>query len=407
MKAAALSLCLVAVLRADFNPQDWQFRRALVVDVPPGLCVARIDPEIRRRSRPDLADLRIVGDNGEAPYVLEKLAGSVEDRELQPDILNKAILPGVGLQVTLDVRTPGKHSRLRIATSETNFSRRVRIETSDDRRQWALAREDAHLLDFEQDGRRITVLGIDYPVSDRRYVRATFYEWTKPETLREIRLIYRRRTPAVHDIVAQLEPVPAEDPAARASVYLLDAGEKPPPYGRVRLDAEDSAFHRAVELESSADGESWTLVARGFLSRQPGGEPPALSFTERQDPLLRLRISNRDDKPLEVLGFRLEAVGRQVKFVPEAAGRYWLYYGNPAARKPVYDLAVRLAGHGPSEGTRLVPGPEENNPPYRPRPVSVPWSERHPGLLYATLAAAILGMGYITVRFLMKLRRAG
>jgi hypothetical protein len=406
MKAAVLSLCLAAVLGADFSPPDWEFRRALVVDAAQRLCVVRIGPEIRRHLQPDLSDLRVVGDNGEVPYVLERLAGSVDERQLQPDILNKVSLPGVGVQVTLDLRAPNNHSRLRIATSETNFRRRVRIETSDDRQRWAVAREDAYLLDFEQDGRRFTVLGIDYPVSDRRYVRATFHDWVKPETLRDLRLIYRRQSPAVHDTVAQLPPVPAENSTARTSVYLLDAGEKPPPYGRVRLEAEEAAFHRAVEVESSTDGESWSHVAHGFLSRRPNREPPALSFAERRDRYLRVSISNEDDKPLAVGGFRLEAIGRQAKFVPEAAGRYWLYYGNSDARKPVYDLAMLLAGHEPGKGTSLAPGPEESNPPYRPRPVSVPWSERHPWLLHVTLAAAILIMGFVTIRFLLKLRRA-
>jgi len=47
------------------------------------------------------------------------------------------------------------------------------------------------------------------------------------------------------------------------------------------------------------------------------------------------------------------------------------------------------------------------NPGYRPPPARVlPWSERHPQLLYATLAVAVLVMGYVTVRFLMKVTRA-
>ena len=204
-----------------------------------------------------------------------------------------------------------------------------------------------------------------------------------------------------------MQPAPAEDSTARTSVYLLDTGEKPPSYGRLRLEAEEAAFHRAVEMESSTDGESWSNVAHGFLSRQPDRESPVLSFAEQRDRYLRLSISNEDDKPLAVVGFRLEAIGWQANFVPEAAGRYWLYYGNPDARKPVYDLAMLLAGHEPGAETRLAPGPEQSNPPYRPRPVSVPWSERHPGLLYVTLAAAILIMGFVTIRFLLKLRRAG
>ena len=47
------------------------------------------------------------------------------------------------------------------------------------------------------------------------------------------------------------------------------------------------------------------------------------------------------------------------------------------------------------------------NPGYRPPPPPVkPWSERYPQLLYGTLAVAILVMGYVTVRFLLKVKNA-
>jgi hypothetical protein len=35
-----------------------------------------------------------------------------------------------------------------------------------------------------------------------------------------------------------------------------------------------------------------------------------------------------------------------------------------------------------------------------------PWSERHPALLYGVLGVAVVGMGLVTVRFLLKVRDA-
>ena len=57
------------------------------------------------------------------PYVIETKAGSVE-RECHPAAINKVVVPGSGVQITLDLakcKDEPKHSRLRIATAETKL----------------------------------------------------------------------------------------------------------------------------------------------------------------------------------------------------------------------------------------------------------------------------------------------
>ena len=81
---------------------------------------------------------------------------------------------------------------------------------------------------------------------------------------------------------------------------------------------------------------------------------------------------------------------------------------NPKARTPFYDLGAVLARNKEAEEIVLAPGPEQPNASYRPPPAPVkPWSDRYPAVLYTTLAAAILAMGYVTVQFLMKVKREG
>jgi len=46
---------------------------------------------------------------------------------------------------------------------------------------------------------------------------------------------------------------------------------------------------------------------------------------------------------------------------------------------------------------------QETNPGYRPPPPPVvPFSDRHPEVLYGVLGVAVLGLGFLTVRFLQK-----
>src|SRR5262249_38718729 len=131
----------------------------------------------------DLADLRIVKGGEEVPYVIDTMGGSVEERECYPDMVNRSVIRGSGLQITLDLARCGpnpRHSRIRLATRETNFRQRVRIETSGDNRVWSVTREDGYIFDFTQSDKKFSVLTVDYPVSTRRFVRATIFGWSDP-----------------------------------------------------------------------------------------------------------------------------------------------------------------------------------------------------------------------------------
>jgi hypothetical protein len=91
--------------------------------------------------------------------------------------------------------------------------------------------------------------------------------------------------------------------------------------------------------------------------------------------------------------------------VTAGAGPFYLLIGNPEAKTPAYDLAAVLAREAPQPEVRAVLLAPAANPGYRPPPLPVkPWSERYPQLLYGTLAVAILVMGYVTVRFLFKVK---
>jgi len=65
-------------------PSAWQFRRPLPIGPAPAWYVFRIDTDLYKASHSDLADLRIVRDGEEVPYVIETLSGAVELRELAP-----------------------------------------------------------------------------------------------------------------------------------------------------------------------------------------------------------------------------------------------------------------------------------------------------------------------------------
>jgi hypothetical protein len=406
MTKRILSLFIfVLLLRADFDVHHWQYRRTIAVTEPRRVSVLTLDPGIYACAQADLADLRLVRDGQEIPYVLERLSGRVEDTELPTRILDRSVDPRSGLQLTLDAGRPVTHNRIRISTALTNFRVTVRIETSTDGRAWALAREDGHIFDFTQDGLQVSVLSVDYSLSTRRYVRATFPGWTGINAAGSVWLAHREESPAVWQVVGVQTPARTEQDGN--SLLVVDLGSDRLPVSRVTLDTFGPQFRRACEVESSEDRKHWEHVAQGVIYRFADEASSSIRFPEQHRRYLRVRILNGDDKPVAVGKITLETIERRLKFRPDTAGDYSLYAGNPAARPPVYDLAAILGREAGTPELVLTASAEQGNPSYHPPPAPVkPWSERHPALLYGTLAAAILGMGWVIVRFLASIRRS-
>src|SRR5579863_5398370 len=70
------------LLRADFEPSSWKFRRPLPVEAKVPIAVVNIDRGIYVHSQPGLSDLRVVSGQGELPYVLERMSGSRQHTEV-------------------------------------------------------------------------------------------------------------------------------------------------------------------------------------------------------------------------------------------------------------------------------------------------------------------------------------
>ncbi len=394
-------LCSAALLVGDFQVSHWKYRRSLP-GVAGQMLVLNVDRAAYINSQADLSDLRVVRGRDEIPYVLEKMSGSRQRQEVSSRVVDQGVTARGNLELTVDVGGGHRHNGIRLATRRTNFRERVGIATADDGRRWTRARDDGYIFDFSQDGRRVSVLYVSYPVSTRRYVRVTVYGWNDPKAVTDCWVTIEGDESPVRDAMASLTAAPLQDPKTQSTVYTWNLGVAGIPYDELSLEVDTPAFERAAVLETSPDGKGWSASGAGVLYRFAKEQSLALDFPESRRQYVRLRIYNRDDRPLAVRAAALSVIRSRVKFKPAGAGSYWLYYGNAEAHAPRYDLRDLLEREAPIPETAIAAGVEERNPDYRENPGQKPWSEQHPEILYITLALAVLGMGTVTVRFLRK-----
>jgi hypothetical protein len=129
------------------------------------------------------------------------------------------------------------------------------------------------------------------------------------------------------------------------------------------------------------------------------GFPAILGANLQRTAKVEVSIENGDDQPLPIKQVRLEMRQRELCFDVAAArgAGLALYYGDPALASPVYDYErLFVAADKPLAATL---GPEQLNPDYTPRPEPpLPFTQRHPQVLWIALIAAICALGAVALR---------
>jgi hypothetical protein len=200
-----LSLLMAgAVARADFDPARWQFRRSISITKPSPVASFVIDRSLYQGSRAELADLRIVRDQVETPYIIDEL----EDRDEFP--MSPAISQETNTRTTLLTADIGStafpHDRVQLTIGPGQFYRTVKVESSRDSTKW----------------RQIGV-GVIFRTVDQENSTVSFIEqWDR---YIRIRILNRDNPPlAIRQLILSAERRVVEFPAEHAGQYWLYYG---------------------------------------------------------------------------------------------------------------------------------------------------------------------------------------
>ena len=120
---------------------------------------------------------------------------------------------------------------------------------------------------------------------------------------------------------------------------------------------------------------------------------------------LLIRIFNKDDPPLRFTGGRVTRLVTYVTYAPKKKGNYALYFGNPKAAKPDYDLN-RYVGKLRRQGViHAKLGKILDNPEFRKKDKQIPWSEQHKALLWIALIGMVAALSVLVFRMAMFARK--
>jgi hypothetical protein len=174
------------------------------------------------------------------------------------------------------------------------------------------------------------------------------------------------------------------------------------PVERLVFDLPPNAvnFNRTVVVSDEKGSE----MARGSISRvrmnRSGqvviSEALAIDLYHHRQKQIRVTIENGDDTPLPVQQLRPLSIERRVYFDPKGKSALQLYYGDSKLEAPAYDYG-KFFQPSPDVGIAQL-GPAEANPQFKGRPDNRPWSERHNGILWIAMLAAVALLGGLALR---------
>lgn len=399
LAAAAASMGLLAAPRAPAAVQ-----REIALGGP-GRSAITLDGPVYEHARRDLGDLRVVDDLGrETPYVRQWALEADAPSLRVPATINRGFVRGRSATATLDFAAPTPKRELVLSLSGHNFRRRVSVEGRNRTDgQWTTLTDGAYV--FAVPGPPpARYESVSLPENDFELLRVTAFRGDDDPAVIEIRQASIRPAPERRPREAPLESAGysfvAQEGRARDTLVTLDLRWRSQPVRAVMLDVADERFFREVVVEARRSAPAaWVPIATGAVYRyREGGrvhERLRVDACGRED-ALRVRIRNRDDRPLHVrTASVLGAVGR-LAFEARSERRYTLQYGAPERAAPSYDLE-RTVGDtatwiaGGAEGALL-------SPDLRRIVVHRAWTERHPALLWAGLLAAVAVLGALTWR---------
>ena len=404
----ALVVSIAGIASASFTPSAWQYMRT--ISSVQGEFVKVILPNDISWTDNTFADIRIIGqDQREVPYLLTKNIAS-RSQGIPLSILNKTTRSDGYTQALIDMGNSKQvHTDLSLVTSGANFRRQVSIYSSDalmtmDDPHWNLVTDKGYIFRFTDQYTGFTSgnRAISFPASTARYFKVVIS--AGPEGPVEVSSAeYGATVSADVPSYTNILPVSVFNNSSRKTTEVtVDLGKEGVLSNGITITPLDHNYSRRVIIQAAndkADASSWRNVGEssisGITTSLFTGSYNRISYPETHSRYIRLSIVNDDNPPL-TLDSRatIESTAVSVVFEGGQGIRYTLYYGNPRASIPQYDISQISSYIEANKLPVATLADAIQNPEYvAPQPPVVPFTESNKTMLNILLVIVVLGIG--------------
>jgi hypothetical protein len=294
----------------------------------------------------DFTDVRIysiaANDTIEIPYLLKIREDQITEETVELSVFNKSKKNDV-LYFSFDTKGNAVNY-LNLNFAQQNFNAFVKIEGSNDQREWYELIKDQRILSIDNESVQYNSTQVNFPHSSYQYLRVSVKS-DVPLTL--INASFKNNSTKA-GIVKTFTPawIVKHDKKYKQTIIDITLNDVIP-INQIEVDASsDLDYYRSFTLEYASDSsktpKGWTVfysvLDQGYLTSI---DKNIFNFTLQPLKKLRLTINNQDNAPLTINHIKVSApeVALLARLKPADT---FLFYGNRSLESPSYDL-IRFA----------------------------------------------------------------
>jgi hypothetical protein len=393
------------VIKADFSKADWEYRKRIAIRDIEGVASFKLDAEVYNNSKKDLSDLRIISNKGEEiPYGLKVLESKSEKVCFEPKLYNLSNIPDKYTEFYLDLEEKNQIiNKLHIVTGSRNFRRKVEIRGSDDGINWLNIRDNANIFSFYTEDYITALTDINFPDSKRRFYKIIIWnERERPLEIDRCRVYFEKETEVPLDKVPFKIASREDNKEKKRTEIILDLVYNNIPAKEIKLKFSSDRYHRNVWVFGSNDADDWQRINSGVIYMyNKENKNSVISLPETGNRYLKLIIYNQDDSPLKIENISIKASRRFIYFNAKEEKEYYLFYGNPAAKKPIYEFE-RLLPFMESEKSFVADlGGEQFNPDFSR--IKEVIKEDETFFIWPMIVFVVIALGFLIVKSLKRI----
>lgn len=340
-------LCLKASLL--FSQKDFSYKRKINVEKEGNSWnYFAIPDELYEKSANNLSDLRIYKSDKEniteIPYlIIDNTENKANNSEFSLKIINISRTEA-GHFLTLENTSDAEINSIYLRFSQQNFDWKITLQGSHNQSQWFDILNEYRILAIKNQETNYRFEKLIFGDTKYKYYRILV------KTNEEVNLenaFFRHFLPKNRNNLAKHKVenlVISNDNNRKQTTIHFSLKHKIHVHSIEIQTDKTKNFYRPIHIETldSLKTNSGKVLRHSYFSSGIITSVEDNEFVnEKEDELVknfRIKIENRDDKPLDIKSITIKSITKGIVFESEGKGEYFLYYGNDKLRSPRYDL---------------------------------------------------------------------
>lgn len=361
-------------------------------------------------ANPAFADLRVVtGSKEEVPWQIVSRMPEQRKEELpvRMENLSRTETGETWLELVIEKEHGGVNA-VDVVTTDTEFSRQVQVLGSLDGKNWNTLRSDGVIFDSNR-GEKLRHTRITFPESTFRHLALKIANGAAPPLSISAVRVFRNSDSQGQSYTIHGKSQKPEINASRKESSIAVRMDPVFPVDRLVVATTEGNFQRAVEIQIKRGTGGWEHWAQGtvfsFDTPTMHESQLTLDMPEVAAREFRLVFKDLDSPPLSITGVNGEGYRKLLVFKQQGDRKLYLFWGNPRARQPRYDLAEVITRQKLDELPMAYLGESRPNSKFAGNNARLPFSERYKYPLYALVTLAIAGLVLLQYRVFKRVER--